>query len=71
VLDRLSAADRAAFVLRHVEELELVDVAGALRVSLATAKRRLQRVTRRVFAMAASDPALAAYLARARAEVSR
>src|SRR5215831_5185230 len=32
VLDRLSAGDRAAFVLRHVEELELVDVAGALRV---------------------------------------
>jgi RNA polymerase sigma-70 factor (ECF subfamily) len=69
ILDRLSAKDRATFVLRHVEELELTDVAGALGVSLATVKRRLPRVTKRVFALAAGDPVLAGYLSRAGREV--
>jgi RNA polymerase sigma-70 factor (ECF subfamily) len=64
ILDRLGAKDRTAFVLRHVEEVELTDVAGALGVSLATVKRRLPRVARRVFALAANDPVLAGYLSR-------
>ncbi len=36
VLDRLGAEDRIAFVLRHVEGLELVDVAEATGASLNT-----------------------------------
>jgi RNA polymerase sigma-70 factor (ECF subfamily) len=64
ILDRLSARDRTAFVLRHVEELDLTEVAGALGVSLATVKRRLRRIARRVFAQAANDPMLAGYLSR-------
>ncbi len=46
VLDRLSAEERAAFVLRHVEQLTLEEIADALGVSLATVKRRLVRATR-------------------------
>jgi RNA polymerase sigma-70 factor (ECF subfamily) len=41
VLARLSAAERTAWVLRYVEGLELTEVAQALGVSLATAKRKL------------------------------
>jgi RNA polymerase sigma-70 factor (ECF subfamily) len=62
ILDRMGPAPRAAFVLRHVEGLELVDVAAALDVSLATVKRWLGRVAPRVLAQAARDPVLAAYL---------
>lgn len=42
-LDELSADERAALVLRRVEGLSLEEVAEALGVSLATAKRRLAR----------------------------
>jgi RNA polymerase sigma-70 factor (ECF subfamily) len=40
-LDRLSDDQRLAFSLRHLEQLELTEVAAAMNVSLATAKRRL------------------------------
>jgi RNA polymerase sigma-70 factor (ECF subfamily) len=40
-LQKLGAVERTAWVLRHVEGLELTEVADALGVSLATAKRRL------------------------------
>jgi RNA polymerase sigma-70 factor (ECF subfamily) len=64
ILDKLSTKHRAAFVLRYVEGLELQDVANALGVSLATIKRWLPRVSKRVFAQAQRDPLLAAYIAR-------
>lgn len=38
---RMPAGERTAWVLRHVEGYELTEVADALGVSLATAKRRL------------------------------
>jgi RNA polymerase sigma-70 factor (ECF subfamily) len=63
ILDRLDDAGRLTFVLRHVEGMELTEVAAALGTSLATAKRRLARVTARVLAMIERDPALAAYVA--------
>src|SRR4051812_4532180 len=44
VLDRVNTKDRTAFVLRFMEGLELVEVASALGLSLATTKRRLARV---------------------------
>ncbi len=62
VLDRLDEKSRMIFVLRHVEGLELTETAAAMGVSLATAKRRLARVTTRIRAMAARDPILAGYL---------
>jgi RNA polymerase sigma-70 factor (ECF subfamily) len=48
--------------LHHIEGLELLDVASALGVSLATVKRRLARVSARVVAMAQGDRMLIDYL---------
>jgi RNA polymerase sigma-70 factor, ECF subfamily len=62
LLDRLGAQQRTVFVLRHVEGLELTEVAAAAGVSLATVKRWLPRITRRLHAQAARDPVLEAYL---------
>jgi RNA polymerase sigma-70 factor, ECF subfamily len=61
ILDRLDDAGRLLFVLRYVEGLELTEVAAALDVSLATAKRRLAKVTARVTAMIERDPLLPEY----------
>jgi RNA polymerase sigma-70 factor (ECF subfamily) len=61
ILDRMDDASRLTFVLRHVEGLELCEVAAALGVSLATAKRRLAKVTTRVLTMVERDPALQAH----------
>ena len=58
ILDRLETKSRLAFVLHHVEGLELLEVASALGVSLATVKRRLSRVSARVWAMAQGDRVL-------------
>ena len=40
-LDTLTVDQRLAFTLRHLEQLELTEVAEAMGVSLATAKRRI------------------------------
>ena len=61
ILDRLDPRDRRAFVLYHVEDHELTEVAAALGVSLATVKRRLARIACRVHAMADSDQRLVEY----------
>jgi RNA polymerase sigma-70 factor, ECF subfamily len=63
VLDRLGARDRAAFVLRYMEELELAEVAATLRVSLATIKRRLDKIHARVIRLVAQDRGLQEYVA--------
>lgn len=62
VLDRLGADDRIAFVLRHVEGLELEELATACRVSLSTIKRRLTRAEQRFAAIATRDPVLREWL---------
>jgi len=62
LLDRLSPKHRAAFVLRYVEGMELMDVADAVGVSRATIKRWLPRIARRVFSQVGRDPLLAPYL---------
>jgi RNA polymerase sigma-70 factor (ECF subfamily) len=62
ILDGLRPKQRAVFTLRCIEGLELVEVAAAARVSLATIKRWLPRITKRVHAQAARDPVLAAYV---------
>jgi RNA polymerase sigma-70 factor, ECF subfamily len=62
ILDRVRPEDRAAFVLRFMEGLELVEVAAALGLSLATAKRRLSRVWTRVVLLVQRDPLLVHYL---------
>jgi RNA polymerase sigma-70 factor, ECF subfamily len=62
LLDRLSANERTAFVLRHMEELKLEEVAEHLGVSLATAKRWISRGSQTVSALVAADPELSSYL---------
>jgi len=70
MLDRLDPKDRAVYVLRHVEGLELTEVAARLDMSLATVKRRLARITPRVNAMIKNDQRLVEYLGEfARADV--
>jgi RNA polymerase sigma-70 factor (ECF subfamily) len=63
-LDRLDAGSRVLFVLRHVEELELTELARADGCSLATVKRRLARAEQRFEAIAAGDPSLSSFLRR-------
>jgi RNA polymerase sigma-70 factor (ECF subfamily) len=65
ILDHLRAEERVAFVLRHLEGMTLGEVAGALGVSLATAKRRLDRASRTVSRYVDQDPTLAGYAAAA------
>lgn len=61
VLERVSAEDRALFVTRYVEKMEIAELARALSIPLSTAKRRLSRATRRIAAKMSRDPALARY----------
>ncbi len=63
-LDRLDAGSRVLFVLRHVEQLELTELAQAEGCSLATVKRRLARADQRFEAIAAQDPVLRSFLRR-------
>jgi RNA polymerase sigma-70 factor, ECF subfamily len=60
-LDRLDPTDRTAFLLRHVDGLELSEIAGMLDISLATVKRRLAKIARRVHAMTKNDQRLVEY----------
>ena len=61
-LERLDASSRVLFVLRHVEELELTELAQALNLSVSTVKRRLAQAERRFEAIARRDPTLRVYL---------
>jgi RNA polymerase sigma-70 factor, ECF subfamily len=62
ILDRLRADDRTAFVLRFFEGLELVEVAEATGVSLATTKRQIAHAWSRIVSHAQRDPALVDYV---------
>jgi RNA polymerase sigma-70 factor (ECF subfamily) len=64
LLDQVDARDRAAYVLRYIEEKEVIDVARTLETSVPTARRRFQRAYRRVSQLAERDPSLAEYLSR-------
>ena len=59
MLDKLPADERIAFALRFINEMELVEVADACQVSLATAKRRLARARKKFTTMALTYPELA------------
>lgn len=62
LLARLNARDRHAFVLRFIEAKELIAVAAALRLSLATTKRCIARSWARVAVLAQRDPLLVEYV---------
>jgi RNA polymerase sigma-70 factor (ECF subfamily) len=63
-LERLDAPSRVLFVLRHVEQFELTELAAASQCSLATVKRRLSRAEKRFEAMMRGDPELRLFLER-------
>jgi RNA polymerase sigma-70 factor (ECF subfamily) len=62
LLDRVDPQTRLLFSLRHVEGMELKDMAAALHVSLATVKRKLAVADQRVQTLAQRDERLAEYL---------
>jgi RNA polymerase sigma-70 factor, ECF subfamily len=66
VLDQLGSRRRLAFVLRHVQGMELMEVAAALQISESTARRELSRAKDQLAALSRRQPALSRYLARER-----
>ncbi|MEZ4301662.1 MAG: sigma-70 family RNA polymerase sigma factor [Polyangiaceae bacterium] len=62
LLDRLPADERVAFVLRHVEGMDLGQLAETCRVSLSTIKRRLARAESRFARAAGRDEVLRSWL---------
>ena len=62
ILDRVPADERIAFALRHIDGMELSEVAGACAVSLATIKRRIERADQRFLKLAKHHPLLAAWV---------
>jgi RNA polymerase sigma-70 factor (ECF subfamily) len=63
VLSRLPADLRIVFALRHVDGMELVAIAAACNVSLATVKRRLVRSQRSFTELAREQASLAEWFA--------
>jgi RNA polymerase sigma-70 factor (ECF subfamily) len=64
VLSGMSQRRRMAFVLRHVQDLEMLEVAAALSISESTLRRELLRAREQVLRGAGREPALADYLTR-------
>jgi RNA polymerase sigma-70 factor (ECF subfamily) len=64
ILAGARAEERALFVVRHVHQMELADIAAARGWPVITAKRRVARATRRVGLRMKRDPALAGYVER-------
>jgi RNA polymerase sigma-70 factor (ECF subfamily) len=64
VLSDLPPDERIVFALRHVDGMELVAVAGACGVSLATVKRRLSRAQHAFVERARSEAALSEWMGR-------
>jgi RNA polymerase sigma-70 factor (ECF subfamily) len=66
VLEKMPADERIAFALRFIDGMELVEVAQACRVSLATIKRRVQRSRQRFVSIASQYDELSEWLRRGR-----
>ena len=62
VLDHLGGRRRVIFSLRHVQELELLEIAAALELSESTVRRELRKAEQQVVALARGERALASYL---------
>ena len=62
MLERLRPADRSLFVLRFIEQLELTEVAEIHALSFATARRRIDRVWKRIRGIIEKDDVLSEYL---------
>lgn len=64
ILDTMGVDLRIAFALRHLDQMELTDVAESVGVSLATIKRRLRKAEELFAARARRDEALVDWLER-------
>jgi RNA polymerase sigma-70 factor (ECF subfamily) len=64
ILDKLGARERAAFVLRYMEERTFEEVAAGLGVSLRTAKRLATRASERVGKRVGNDDGLRSFFER-------
>ena len=64
ILDKLGARERAAFVLRYMEERTFEEVATGLGVSLSTAKRLVNRSSERVNKHVGKDQGLRSFFDR-------
>jgi RNA polymerase sigma-70 factor (ECF subfamily) len=62
LLGKLGSEERIAFALRFIDGMELVEVADACNVSLATIKRRLSRAQKKFVAMAKTYPELSEWV---------
>ena len=62
ILDTFAPETYRVIALRYVEGKELTEVAEAIDVSLATAKRHLARASARLHAIVRREPILAGYL---------
>jgi RNA polymerase sigma-70 factor (ECF subfamily) len=65
-LDHLSVEDRTLYVLRFIEELDHVHMSELMDMSVATVRRRLDRLSLRMDALINADPVLADYVAQLR-----
>ncbi len=61
-LEQVNFEARLAYVLRYIEGLSMLAVAGALNVSLATAKRRIAHAWVRIGRLLRDDPYLSEFL---------
>jgi RNA polymerase sigma-70 factor, ECF subfamily len=64
VLAKLPADERIAFALRFIDGMQVSEIAGTCRVSIATIKRRLTRAQRRFTTIARGVPEIAEWLER-------
>ena len=62
VLEKLGNRRRLVFTLRHVQNLELSEIATTLEISESTVRRELRRGEPQVVALARREPSLARYL---------
>ena len=62
VLDKMPAAERVVFALRHIEDMTLPEIASTTKVSESTVKRRLAKAERLFEDGKQSYPALADWL---------
>jgi len=62
LLDRLPVEDRMVFVLRRVDSMPLDEVALAMKLSLATVKRRVRRAETELSSLMEAEPVLVMFL---------
>jgi RNA polymerase sigma-70 factor (ECF subfamily) len=62
ILEELGANDRIAFVLHSLEGMQIAEIAGVLKVSESTAKRRVRRANEHVLKRVSRNALLADYI---------